>query len=1350
MKMSVFLLWLVFSLTATLAYADTPVIGFIEQDTVWTRAESPYVTLGRVIVRQGVTLSIEPGTTIKFGAEHGLVIEGILIAQGTAGDLIRFISEENEKFSAWEGISFEDSSAGPEFDAAGNYLNGSIMQYCIVKYASTAIQGKSPFIDHCTISNNRNAINVFGGSAIVIKNSTISDTFSLEIVANDSDNFTLTGCTLKALDDYYRELNIHIDSCKTVLMNNNTIEGKRSLSISRISTRWCDNVTIADNAITMASIEIGKYESNVADNREVVSFTISNNIMNNGAFAFGSGLAIYGKSKGNFIARIIGNTIVGYEGYNGGGIDLDYCGDITVKGNSIIGNRATEWDKSGAGGGIYVHNCNGIISENTVAENWSNEFGGGISAEWSNVTITNNSLIGNRSRHGAGISTRGSNVVISNNFVSQNIGSHCGGIYAEGDSVKVTNNTMTKNNSSGEPSAAAAIDFRGYEYNDRENYEISSNLIAYNTSLANTVSVEGDPIFTENAFVRNQTKYDLYCNRLKGLPNFDATNNYWGLTNEAEIRGRIHDFFQNENLANVNVIPFLNENPFGVIGADIRISAFSYTFEIVPVGRNSDWTVTISNVGDSVLVVNSVVPNNPSFTIVSPSFPQSVLPNNNLDLIVRFAPDEEKSYMDIIEITSNGLNESIFVRGNGALASYVPGKRCGTCHMKTFKDARTTSHNMSFNLLTDIGEENTPECLPCHTTGYAQPGGFVDIISTPDLVGVTCQACHGPGSNHVLKGLSREQRGLTIWKSLEEFEAACMKCHDSVDWEKLTELTLQCPFWDISPIGGLQYSPESPAANRQITFDASASNDPNGATIYYEWDFGDGSTASGIKPTHSYHKSGTYTVILTMMDDDGNTTSKSADIPVSLYPSDAISVPEIGPPTLDFANADESKRIKLYEVIQQVFNVERAKAKHQGRDEDHLFNCMDSLLRQLDPKQRDGDIRITDMVRDGALTEGAELYVNVAGEIAALLFSKVFLSGMPAPMLGTFFGETMKVLGFEIGETLTLRDVHYVVVSYPTIGRMEIIFRPSQNKMLVNTYLECSVDQNIFMIIPVADDHIGVSWFDYISSLMWAGVTRPPEALVREPQPEIEDVQIIVLHSPAELRIYDSKGQVTGLIQGEIRNEIPGAYYYGETVVIFAPSDSYRYEVAGMDAGAYGLTVFSVADGEEATFVATDIPISPQATHQYTIIDWDALSNGEEAVTVQIDADGDGVFEETVLVDDRFGQAVTPEGKLPTTWSEVKRTQLLQNYPNPFNPDTWIPYTLAEQNRVVIKIHSATGELVRTLDLGNKSVGVYFSKDKAAYWDGRNDTGDPVASGVYFYTLSAGDYTATKKMVVAR
>ena len=93
-------------------------------------------------------------------------------------------------------------------------------------------------------------------------------------------------------------------------------------------------------------------------------------------------------------------------------------------------------------------------------------------------------------------------------------------------------------------------------------------------------------------------------------------------------------------------------------------------------------------------------------------------------------------------------------------------------------------------------------------------------------------------------------------------------------------------------------------------------------------------------------------------------------------------------------------------------------------------------------------------------------------------------------------------------------------------------------------------------------------------------------------------------------------------------------------------------------------------------------------------------------------------------------------------------TKLHQNYPNPFNAETWIPFQLKEDADVAIRIYTATGQLVRTLDLGRKPAGFYLRKDMAAYWDGRNIAGEGLTSKLYFYTITAGTFSATKKMVI--
>ena len=95
-------------------------------------------------------------------------------------------------------------------------------------------------------------------------------------------------------------------------------------------------------------------------------------------------------------------------------------------------------------------------------------------------------------------------------------------------------------------------------------------------------------------------------------------------------------------------------------------------------------------------------------------------------------------------------------------------------------------------------------------------------------------------------------------------------------------------------------------------------------------------------------------------------------------------------------------------------------------------------------------------------------------------------------------------------------------------------------------------------------------------------------------------------------------------------------------------------------------------------------------------------------------------------------------------------TELLRNYPNPFNPETWIPYRLTADAFVTLTIYDGSGRVVRTLEIGHQIAAVYENRSKAIYWDGRNEFGESVASGVYFYTLTADDFSATRKMLILK
>ena len=122
--------------------------------------------------------------------------------------------------------------------------------------------------------------------------------------------------------------------------------------------------------------------------------------------------------------------------------------------------------------------------------------------------------------------------------------------------------------------------------------------------------------------------------------------------------------------------------------------------------------------------------------------------------------------------------------------------------------------------------------------------------------------------------------------------------------------------------------------------------------------------------------------------------------------------------------------------------------------------------------------------------------------------------------------------------------------------------------------------------------------------------------------------------------------------------------------------------------------------------------------------------------------------------DARFQEGIAVLQNLLTTLRRTetvpKATALLANYPNPFNPETWIPYQLAKEADVTLRIYAIDGTLVRTLALGHQPAGMYQNRSRAAYWDGRNAIGEPVASGLYFYTLTAGDFTATRKLLIRK
>ena len=161
------------------------------------------------------------------------------------------------------------------------------------------------------------------------------------------------------------------------------------------------------------------------------------------------------------------------------------------------------------------------------------------------------------------------------------------------------------------------------------------------------------------------------------------------------------------------------------------------------------------------------------------------------------------------------------------------------------------------------------------------------------------------------------------------------------------------------------------------------------------------------------------------------------------------------------------------------------------------------------------------------------------------------------------------------------------------------------------------------------------------------------------------------------------------------------------------------------------LDLILAAQGLGKTIASAAPTVATESVDAATIEAWIAQARLED--------DGSLAFKQGIENLERLLASLIPE-----------KTALLRNYPNPFNPETWIPYQLANAADVTLAIYDTEGVLVRQLDLGYQQAGYHTDRTRAAYWDGRNQLGESVGSGVYFYQLRVGDYSTTRKMVILK
>jgi murein DD-endopeptidase MepM/ murein hydrolase activator NlpD len=377
-----------------------------------------------------------------------------------------------------------------------------------------------------------------------------------------------------------------------------------------------------------------------------------------------------------------------------------------------------------------------------------------------------------------------------------------------------------------------------------------------------------------------------------------------------------------------------------------------------------------------------------------------------------------------------------------------------------------------------------------------------------------------------------------------------------------------------------------------VIFNGSKSNDHDGTIVSYRWDFGDGTTEEGRIVSHRFRgaQNGpkTYTVTLTVEDDEGATATDTVSVTVT-----------------PLERSVEISESPIFARMTVTYNwIEKA--------------------------------------------EGEDVYIISKIHVEAKGFVGVFVPAIWVWRYDPFLGE--------------IPDIDFLDYRFVFLGEAKDVYEPPfETKPIIGVnppVARRTFEEGAFEGIEVRGTDvmsiyvqgykpeagllpIGVELFEFSSNHFVPGAPPVEPSLIQQLLnmllDELADLLMGKLDSPGELRVYDAEGRVTGLVNGEIVEEIPNSAYYNNTVMVLFPNSTYYFEVVGTEEGSYRLFVASLEQGESYNFTATDIPISVKTIHQYTI-DWEALVAGGEGVTVKVDSEGDGTFERTFTADSELTQ----------------------------------------------------------------------------------------------------------------
>jgi hypothetical protein len=495
------------------------VSGFINANTTWNVAGSPYIVNGNALLSHGYTLTIDPGVVVKFDTNRTLQIDGELIAIGTAANRITFTSLQPSPHPGdWGKIHFSGICMNAVYDTTGNYISGCIMKYCDVLYGGSLdygeihVESSSPYISHCNVKYSSAAGIYCAGSTYLLDSSLVSDNSAFGLYFNDFSHFScgllINGDTIKNNAHGGLYLGTSNQICITEVRNSYFISNSDSGAIYDNYTQ--NNVTIRNNY----------FLSNSSTNRAIVHFfanvtyfqkiNIIENYFYNNHGDYGMITFVDESSYINILRNYFGNNISTYVG-------IVYCAEglshDTISCNTFLNNQ---------------------IANATIALRWDLPLNNGI--------ITNNLFDGNTS--------------VASGYSVLRVG--------QGNGLLDFSNNIVRNNSA---INGTGCYIKAYLNDSTELLRISHNEFQNNTA-DNIIYLDGtqtnnsnfDFLYMKHNNFLDATNHIELSNHIPyGAPNIYADSNYWGSTSTQHIDSIIYDYFDYGNLSVVYYLPILTQ-----------------------------------------------------------------------------------------------------------------------------------------------------------------------------------------------------------------------------------------------------------------------------------------------------------------------------------------------------------------------------------------------------------------------------------------------------------------------------------------------------------------------------------------------------------------------------------------------------------------------------------------------------------------------------------------------------------------------------------------------------------------------------------------------------------------------